>query len=378
MGDATPDEREKAPGATADESTPDPPYVPGQRPRNAWVAPGSSDVVQDSDGRATDGSGEPTRRRRLLARIPGLSRLAEQSGWVGDGSAKSPDTDPGWVHHDGGEPGAFHGWLYHYADGTMVDADGTQYAFPDEATETETETEPDADLTPDRAAKPEPEPEPEPEPPPEVEPQQHAQPEPEPPAEPVQEASDKTDPEAEADRSTTKRPAQPGSGPPVLEEEKQRARSDIPRFVEYSPTNVRGYLLGSVFLVSAVAGVLTAFVALSEDSTPALVIAGGCGVLALVSSWALISWKPTVVSIREGVLEITRGEHSDRFELEDPSTVVEFSGRPGSPAWTAMVKHSNGPRTILRSSHVKPRQFERIVRHHRARQEPGAGGATQG
>ena len=91
-----------------------------------------------------------------------------------------------------------------------------------------------------------------------------------------------------------------------------------------------------------------------------MVIAGGCGVLALVSSWALISWKPTVVSIRGGVLEITRGGHSDRFELEDPSTVVEFSGRPGSPAWTAMIKHANGPRTILRSSHVKPRQFERI------------------
>ena len=147
--------------------------------------------------------------------------------------------------------------------------------------------------------------------------------------------------------------------------------------MEYSPTNVRGYLLGSVFLVSAVAGVLTAFVALSEDSTPAMVIAGGCGVLALVSSWALVSWKPTVVSIRGGVLEITRGGHSDRFELEDPSTVVEFTGRPGSPAWTAMVKHANGPRTILRSSHVKPRQFERIVRHHRARREPGAGGATE-
>ncbi len=31
-----------------------------------------------------------------------------------------------------------------------------------------------------------------------------------------------------------------------------------------------------------------------------------------------------------------------------------------------MLRTKNGPRTILRSSHVKPRQFERIVRHHRA------------
>ena len=332
----------------ADRAAPDPPYVPGQRPRNAWVAPGSSDVVQDASGQATDGSGEPTRRRRLLARIPGLSRLAEQSGWVGDGAAKSPADDPGWVFHEGDEPGAFQGWLYHYADGTMVDADGTQYAVPGDATP----TEPDVDLAPEQDAEPEPEPNPNPSPSP--------------------------SPKARWKRSSTPQPEPqpaPEPGPPAVKEEPQ-ARSDIPRYVEYSPTNVRGYLLGSVFLVSAVAGVLTAFVALSEDSTPALVIAGGCGVLALVSSWALISWKPTVVSIRGGVLEITRGEHSDRFELEDPSTVVEFTGRPGSPAWTATIKHANGPRTILRSSHVKPRQFERIVRHHRARREPGAGGAT--
>ena len=136
--------------------------------------------------------------------------------------------------------------------------------------------------------------------------------------------------------------------------------------MEYSPTSVRGYLLGGVFLIASVAGVLTLFVAVSQDSTPALVIAGGCGVLAVVASWALASWKPTVVSIREGVLDVERGDHTERFELTDPSTVVEFNGKPGSPTWTAMIKRANGPRTILRSNQVKPRQFERIVRHHRA------------
>ena len=98
----------------------------------------------------------------------------------------------------------------------------------------------------------------------------------------------------------------------------------------------------------------------------ALVIAGGCVVLAVVAWWALLGWRPTVVSIREGVIDVTRAGHTDRFELADPSTTVEFSGRPGSPTWTAVLRTKNGPRTILRSSHVKPRQFERIVRHHRA------------
>ena len=140
--------------------------------------------------------------------------------------------------------------------------------------------------------------------------------------------------------------------------------------MEYSPTHVRGYVLGTVFVVASVAAVLTLFVAVSDGSVPALLIAGGCMVLALVAWWALLGWKPTVVSIEEGTMEITRGGRTERFELTDASTVVEFGGRPGSPTWTATVRSGNGPRTVLRSSQVKPRQFERIVRHYRGLTRP--------
>ena len=87
---------------------------------------------------------EPHRGRRILSRIPGLSRLSEQSGWA-EGEAEPTTLDEGWVFHEGDGPEAFDGWLYHYADGTMVDADGVEYAEP-------TAT----------AAEPQPEPEPEP------------------------------------------------------------------------------------------------------------------------------------------------------------------------------------------------------------------------
>jgi len=90
-------------------------------------------------------------------------------------------------------------------------------------------------------------------------------------------------------------------------------------------------------------------------------------VLALVAWWALLGWKPTVVTIRDGVLDATRGGRTERFELTDPSTTVEFSGRPGSPTWTATIRNDNEPRTLLRPNQVKPRQFERIVRHYRRR-----------
>ena len=127
---------------------------------------------------------------------------------------------------------------------------------------------------------------------------------------------------------------------------------DVPRFVEYSPTHLRGYLLGGVFVVAAVAAVITLFVAVSDNSSAALVVAGGCIVLALIAWWALLGWKPTVVTIEEGALEVTRGGHTERFELTEPSTSVTFAGRPGSPSWAATIRNDNGPRTVLRSSHV--------------------------
>jgi hypothetical protein len=347
--------------------------VPGQRGRNSWVAPGSSEVVQVSANDPGSDSAEPAKGRRLLARIPGLSQLAEQSGWVGGGPEKSSDEDPGWVFHEGDGPDAFAGWLYHYADGAMVDADGVEYALPTPAPAV-------ADDAVDAAAEPDPEPEadPEAELEPESEPEPEARPEPhlsvvetpaEPEAEPEPEAEAEAEPQPEPEAEPTAE--EPAAEEPAIEEPPAAPErpSDIPRFVEYSTTHIRGYLLGAVFVVASVTAVLTLFVAVRDSSAAALVIAGGCMLLALVAWWALLGWKPTVVSITEGVLEITRGGHSETFELTDPSTYVNFNGRPGSPAWAATVRNGNGPRTVLRSSHVKPRQFERIVRHYRSRTE---------
>lgn len=387
--------------------------VPGDRPRNSWIAPGSSDVVGEASADPEPSAESPTddpsvdesapRARRILAKIPGLARLSEQSGWAGHQSDLPPAHDPGWVFHQGDGAEAFRGWLYHYADGAMVDADGVEYAFPDDddeetasaaeeppgppdlvlvepphdpepeaATEPETDAEPesDADAKPD--AEPDAEPEPEPEP--NAESTTDDAEEPEPTSDEAADAESDAESDANADAEfEPEREPEPASEPPAdsdpdpeLKPEPERP-SDIPRFVEYSPTHVRGYLLGTVFVIASVTAVLTLFVAVSESSSAALVIAGGCVVLALVAWWALLAYKPTVVSIREGVLDITRGGHTDRYELTDPSTVVEFNGRPGAPTWTAMVKEANGPRTILRPSQVKPRQFERIVRHHRSR-----------
>ena len=408
--------------------------VQGDQSRRTWAAPGASGVTQESAGpSATEHDAETSEdpmRHRLLARIPGLSRLAEQSGWV-EGSGQPPTEDQGWAFHEGDGGEAFEGWLYHYADGTMVDADGVEYAFPDDSSSPEPTAEPEAEpeaAAPEAEAEPEAQPEPEPEPvADEVQPEEppaeddHPRPElalvedrtdepvedeteeqaeepaedtAEPPAEeqaeeqaqestasvvgpePEDEAEpgDEAAPEDEAAREAEVEPdTQPEPQSETQPEPEPALPAGVPRFVEYSPTHVRGYLLGGVFVLASVAAVLTLFVAVSESSVAALVIAAGCVVLGVVAWWALLAWRPTVVSIREGVLDITRGGHTETFELADPSTSVEFSGKPGSPTWTAVVRSKNGPRTILKSSHVKPRQFERIVRHHRA---PATGEVT--
>src|SRR6478609_4964470 len=90
------------------------------------------------------------RAHRVLARIPGLSRLAEQSAPASDVD-EQPGADPGWVFHEGGD-GSFEGWLYHYADGAMVDAEGVEYVVPGSEAEPEPEPEPEPE------AEPEPEP----------------------------------------------------------------------------------------------------------------------------------------------------------------------------------------------------------------------------
>src|SRR3982751_1181597 len=118
MGDTTP-QHVASPDDSSDDAAPVDPRATAQRRRNSWAAPGSSDVVHVAAGDHGPQKPEPTAGRRLLARIPGLSQLADQSGWADQESETSTDADPGWVFHEAGESGdsgavdgsgAFGGW----------------------------------------------------------------------------------------------------------------------------------------------------------------------------------------------------------------------------------------------------------------------------
>ncbi|MEO7422331.1 MAG: hypothetical protein ABIU87_08045, partial [Ornithinibacter sp.] len=153
----------------------------------------------------------PVERPGLLSRLRGRTPTAPAAERV-DEQVDGPD-DEGWVHHESGDGQGFTGWLYHYADGTMVDEDGTVHEH--------------VSVPASNEVAPEPEPEPEPEPDPEPEPESEPEPEPEP----------EPDPEPEPEPQ----------------------RSEIPSFVEYSPSELRNYALGAVLVVASVAAVITLF-----------------------------------------------------------------------------------------------------------------------
>ncbi len=142
--------------------------------------------------------------------------------------------------------------------------------------------------------------------------------------------------------------------------------ADIPPFVSYSPSDVRLYVLGGVFVVASIVAVLTVFPAVEEGSTNGMVRAGAFLVIALAALWAMLAWEPTVVSVREGVLAVSRGSRTREADLRDPAVSVETSGNPSSPTSTVTVRQPDAKPIVIRGNQVRRRQFARIISYHQA------------
>lgn len=289
-------------------------------------------------------------RRGLLSRLRAKRHQGEESSTppVAPETAQHDDSlsdersgneDEGWVFHETGSDGDFEGWLYHYADGTMVDADGTVFEHVQGGAITQTQTQPEPEA--------EPEPEPEPVPAPAPAPAPKAEPEPEPEPDPV--------PEPVADS----------------------APAEIPAFVQYTSSSLPTYVLGAVGLVAAVAGVLTLIAVLKDPSGSALLLPVLLGLVAAAAWWAFDRVNPATVTVRNGVLTVVRGDDTEEHDLRDPATDVRLGDDPRSRRWKAEVRTDDGPTSVIRASEVKARQFAQILEHHRGgprpTEEPPAG-----
>src|SRR3954447_21464738 len=116
MGDTTP-QHVASPDDSSDDTSPVEPRDTAGRRRSSWAAPGSSDAAHVPASAHGPDKAAPSAGRRLLARIPGLSQLADQSGGVDHATETSTGADRGWVFHEAGasaadgDSGAFEGWL---------------------------------------------------------------------------------------------------------------------------------------------------------------------------------------------------------------------------------------------------------------------------
>jgi hypothetical protein len=86
----------------------------------------------------------------------------------------------------------------------------------------------------------------------------------------------------------------------------------------------------------------------------------------MISWWALLNWSPPIVSVSNGLLEISRGSRGASWDLRDPATEVTFRGRPSSRAWRAIVRGPNGKPATIAARNVDAAQFVELVEHYQA------------
>lgn len=155
--------------------------------------------------------------------------------------------------------------------------------------------------------------------------------------------------------------------------EEQAETVYVPGFIEYSPSNLLRYVSGGLFAIASIAAVMTIFYAVQAASTPHFLLGGLFVLISLVAAWVLLSWEPTVVSIREGILEVARGPHGLQVDLRDPRTKVDLGSNVGSPFWRMAVHRAGAEDLTIRAGQVKARQFAAIVQHYLAhpRRKPG-------
>jgi hypothetical protein len=156
---------------------------------------------------------------------------------------------------------------------------------------------------------------------------------------------------------------------------RKTSNEPIPRFVEFRPGNALQYVFGTLFTIFSVGAVIGIFWAVSEGSGEAVLGAAALTALSMASWWALLNWTPPVVSISNGLLEVSRGNSSDTWDLRDEDTELTFVGRPSSRRWKTVVRTPDGKPVTIAARDVDAAQFTEIVEHY---QSVGAESADAG
>ncbi|HEY0902409.1 MAG TPA: hypothetical protein VGE14_00815, partial [Marmoricola sp.] len=160
--------------------------------------------------------------------------------------------------------------------------------------------------------------------------------------------------------ATTRRTPTPAGG------RRKTKAEPIPRFVEFRPGNALRYVFGTLFTIFSVGAVIGIFWAVSEGGGQAVLGAAGLTALAMASWWALLNWSPAIISISNGLLEVSRGSSTESWDLRDPDTEITYRGRVTSRSWRAVLRNDDGKPVTISASNVDASQFTEIVAHYQA------------
>lgn len=153
------------------------------------------------------------------------------------------------------------------------------------------------------------------------------------------------------------------------------ATGSVPSFVEYRQSEAWRWLIGAAFAVLSVLAVVAVFAAVGQPSGRRTAFALVATAAACLAWWALLNWAPMIVSISNGVLEVTHGDRATSVDLGTASDRLELSGEPGSRAWRAVVRRPEGGQLTIHARRVDTAEFTSIVQHYAdgadLRPEPG-------
>ena len=139
----------------------------------------------------------------------------------------------------------------------------------------------------------------------------------------------------------------------------------LPDYVEYRSGSLPRVVLAGLFLVTVVAAVLLLFWSVSVSSGTGTFAAVTLGAAAGMLWWAMLAADPTVVSVSQGVLEVTRGDQAVRVDLRSTRTRVDLGLDVRSPRWRTVVRLPGQADIVIRRRQVNVREFVAIVGHHR-------------
>lgn len=137
--------------------------------------------------------------------------------------------------------------------------------------------------------------------------------------------------------------------------------------VEFEPKIAARRVIGLLLLVALIVTAGAAYLAYEDPRPLTLGAAGTLLAVTLVLYAVRAGSTPTLVAIRSGQLEVTRGKTHEVFDLTSRFTRIEVVGKPGGRGWKVLFGRFGRDPLVINSSIVDPKKFTAELERYRWR-----------